>query len=292
MDGKRFDGPIGPADYEEPRCVLCMDDPQDEERVRPIDMRRVMEKLDEHMARKDYGVAERHLEFWLGEARLGNDRRGEFAVRGEQIGFYRKRGEETKCFACVDAALALLDALDYGDSVSGATCFVNCGTAAHAFGRYGQAMEFFERARILYDRDLPENDARLGGLYNNMALTCTAQRRFGEAHACYTKALAIMEHVKGGEPERAITLLNMANAVEEEHGMEKAERKIEQLLDEAEAVLAAGDPLVHPELAGVIHPGYYAFVCESCAPTFAYYGYFLAAQRFADRAKEITEQYQ
>ena len=69
-----------------------------------------------------------------------------------------------------------------------------------------------------------------------------------------------------------------------EHG------KIEQLLDEAEGLLAAGDPLAHPELAEVIHPGYYAFVCESCAPTFDYYGYFLAAKRFADRAKEITEQ--
>jgi hypothetical protein len=72
--------------------------------------------------------------------------------------------------------------------------------------------------------------------------------------------------------------------------MEKAEKKIGQLLDEAETLLAGADPLVHPELAEVISPGYYAFVCESCAPTFGYYGYFLAAKRFADRAKEITEQ--
>ena len=290
MEAKRYDGPVAPADYEEPRCPLCMESPEDEVRVHAIDMRRVIEKLDEYLSRKDYAAAERHLTFWLGEARLGNDKRGEFAVRGEQIGFYRKRGEAEKCFACVDAALDLMEELGYGDSVSGATCFVNCGTAAQAFGKSELALEYFERAKIIYDKNLPENDARLGGLYNNMALSCVARKRYGEAHACYTRALEIMEQVKGGEPERAITLLNMANAVEAEHGLEKAERKIEQLLDEAETLLAAGDPLTHPELAEVIHPGYYAFVCESCAPTFGYYGYFLAAKRFADRAKEITEQ--
>ena len=174
MEEKRYGEPIGADDYEEPRCPLCMEKPGDEERIHTIDMRRVMEKLDEYLARKDYGAAERHLEFWLGEARLGNDKRGEFAVRGEQIGFYRKRGEEDKCFSCVSDALRLMSKLGYEDSVSGATCYVNCGTAAHAFGRYEQALEFFERAKIIYDKHLPENDARLGGLYNNMALTCVA----------------------------------------------------------------------------------------------------------------------
>ena len=31
--------------------------------------------------------------------------------------------------------------------------------------------------------------------------------------------------------------------------------------------------------------GYYAFVCEKCAPTFEYYGYFLAAQDLNERAE-------
>ena len=289
MEILRAAGPLEAADYEEPRCPLCMEAPGDEARSHAIDMRRVIEKLDEYQARKDFAAAERHLEFWLGEARLNRDRRGELAVREEQIGFYRKRGEEGKAMKSVRAALALVEALGYEDSVSGATCFVNCGTAAQAFGRSEEAMEHFERAKAIYLRHLGEDDARLGGLYNNMALSCVSRGRFGEAHACYTRALEIMEKVAGGEPERAITLLNMANAAEAEHGMEKAEKKIEQLLDEAEALLDAADPVAHPELAETIAPGYYAFVCESCAPTFDYYGYFLAAGKFRARAKEITE---
>ena len=287
----RFDGPLTQEDYEEPRCLLNMERPGEECVRKTIDMRRVMEKLDEYTARKDYAGAERHLEFWLGEARLGNDKRGEFAVRGEQIGFYRKRGEEVKCFACVDEALRLLSELGYENGISGATCYVNCGTACQAFGRYEDAMAFFEKARGIYEEHLGGSDARLGGLYNNMALTLVSQGRFEAARNCYEQALDVMEQVKGGAPERAITLLNLANAAESELGLEGAEDRIEELLDKAEWLLDNCDPREHPELSDHIHPGYYAFVLESCAPTFSYYGYFLAAQRFRERAEEITKQF-
>ena len=33
--------------------------------------------------------------------------------------------------------------------------------------------------------------------------------------------------------------------------------------------------------------GYYAFVCEKCAPVFEYYGYFLTADRFRETAEKI-----
>ena len=35
--------------------------------------------------------------------------------------------------------------------------------------------------------------------------------------------------------------------------------------------------------------GYYAFVCEKCAPTFDYYGYFLVADDLNERARAIYE---
>ena len=35
--------------------------------------------------------------------------------------------------------------------------------------------------------------------------------------------------------------------------------------------------------------GYHAFVCEKCAPTFEYYGYFLYANELKERAKRIYE---
>lgn len=285
MDTKRFAGEIGPEDYEEPRCPLCMEKPGDEAAVHSIDMRRVTEKLDEYMSRKDYGAAERHLDFWLGEARLGNDKRGEFSVWNERMGFFRKTQNEEKAFEAAEKALALVPVLGYENAISGATCYINSGTVFEAFGKPERALPLFEDAKRIYEQNLSGADPRLGGLYNNMALCYVANKRFGEAHRCYKMALDVMGKVPGGSLEQAITYLNMANAVEDEHGLEKGEKKIGQLLDLAEDLLNRCDPDKDEGIA----PGYYAFVCEKCAPTFDYYGYFLTAKKLLSRADEITK---
>ena len=40
---------------------------------------------------------------------------------------------------------------------------------------------------------------------------------------------------------------------------------------------------------GIPRDGYYAFVCEKCAPAFEYYGWFLDAERLKQEAKRIYE---
>ena len=54
----------------------------------------------------------------------------------------------------------------------------------------------------------------------------------------------------------------------------------EELLDEAEALL---------NTPSVPRDGYYAFVCEKCAPSFEYYGYFLTAEDLKERSKKIYD---
>ena len=107
-----------------------------------------------------------------------------------------------------------------------------------------------------------------------------ALRRFGEACEAFLKALDIMGRVEHGALEQAITYLNLANMVEAEHGLEKGERKIGQYLDRAAALLDGAE---------LPRDGYYAFVCEKCAPTFDYYGYFLVADDLNERARAIYE---
>ena len=50
------DKALAPEDYEEPRCLLC-DDPFGAESPRLIPQRRISEKLDEYMSRRDYAGA-------------------------------------------------------------------------------------------------------------------------------------------------------------------------------------------------------------------------------------------
>ena len=67
--------------------------------LRPIPQQRVIAKMDEYMARRDYAGAERHLLYWLEEARAGRDQRGMLMVLGELVGHYRKTGERDKAMA-------------------------------------------------------------------------------------------------------------------------------------------------------------------------------------------------
>ena len=299
--------------------------------IRPIPQQRVIEKMDEYMSRRDYAGAERHLLYWLEEAKQVQDQRGQLMVRNELIGHFRKTGNREQALQNVEEALHLLQVLDFADSISAGTTYVNAATACNAFGENERAMELFEKARDVYEPHVEEpaiSDERaadagkepavtgersscvgeepaiaegktaapgadpqlLGGLYNNMALTCVALAKetqttghgsaewFNRAFSLYEKALEQMRHVPNGELEQAITYLNMADALEGRDGPEAAEHQISELLD------IAYDFLQTPS---VPRDGYYAFVCEKCAPTFSYYGYFLAAEELQKQAETI-----
>ncbi len=269
---------LSPEDYVEPRCLLCGEGFETAPEVVSVPQERIIRKLDDYMSRRDYAGAERHLLYWLEEARLGHDERGELVVCNELVGHYRKVGVRDKALAYADRALALLGELDFEDNVSAGTTYVNAATACSAFGENERALALFEKARAVYEAQEQLRPQLLGGLYNNMALCCAALSRWGECFALYEKALGRMKTVPGGELEQAITYLNLANAKEAQLGLEAAEREIFDCLDKA------ADLLDHTDAP---RDGYYAFVCEKCAPSFEYYGYFLTAQSLKDRAEEI-----
>ena len=271
---------LQPEDYVEPACVLCGEPYGAEPEVKSVPQQRILEKLDDYMSRRDYAGAERHLLYWLEEARLGRDLRGQLLIRNELVGHYRKTGDRDKALANGDEALRLLDALDFTDNISAGTTYTNVATACNAFGENERSMALFEKARAVYEASPRTSPDLLGGLYNNMALTCTALGRYAEAYTLYDKAMAVMATVPAGVLEQAITCLNRADTLAAENGMEQAEDRIYALLDQAYDLLQ--DPAAP-------HDGYYAFVCEKCAPTFSYYGYFLAAQELQDVSKAIYE---
>ena len=248
--------------------------------MKPIPQQRIRDRMDAYMSRRDYAGAERHLRYWLEEARLGRDRRGELMVLNELVGHYRKTGERDKAMTCAEAALGLLDALDYRGSISEGTTCVNIATAMNAFGENEKAMELFERARKDYEGSPATEPSLLGGLYNNMALTCASLRRWDEAMSLYDMAMEQMGRAQYGQLEQAVTCLNMANLIEDRDGMEAGEGQIYALLERASALM---------DTEGIPHDGYYAFVCEKCAPAFEYYGWFLDAERLKQEAKRIYE---
>ena len=245
-----------------------------------ISIERILAKLDEYLNKNDYVSAERHLKYWLTEAVNNNDCRTELLVRNELMGLYRKLGRKNEALECVSEALSKIEMLGIGHQVGAATTFLNCATVYKAFGRAEESIPLFERAQAVYEKELDATDSRLGGLYNNMALSLVDLGRYSEADSLYKKAISVMEKTKNGALEVAITYLNMASAAEAELGLLDADETIQSYLDKAQALLDG-----HIE-----RDGYYAFVCEKCASVFGYYGRFIYESDLIERSRRIYGQ--
>ena len=269
---------LSKEDYVEPRCLLCDEPFGKSPDIKPVPQQRIMQKVDEYMSRRDYAGVERHLLYWLEEARLGHDLRGELMIENELIGHYRKMGNESAAMSHIDQAIALIDKLDYAGSISAGTTYVNAATACEAFGHNEKAAVFFSQAKEAYESAESVNPSLLGGLYNNMALNDSALQRFDEAMELYQMALKVMGTVPGGGLEQAITYLNMADTEVARKGTDSDDSVIFKWLDLAEKLLLNPDA---PQ------DGYYAFVCEKCAPSFSVYGYFATAKELKERAEKI-----
>ena len=259
------------------------------ETIKPVPQRRIVDKMNEYMSRRDYAGAERHLLYWLAEAELGRDLQGQLMLRNEMVGHYRKTAQREKAMESAGKALELLRELGMEDSISAGTTYVNIATACNAFGEYERSLELFEKAAL---------------------------SKYDEALDLYEKAIAVMAKVQDGELEQAITCLNMADALEAGAGMEEGESRIFELVECAEELLdnkgrellrkpdgdaqgRADDGRSVLETPGALKAlpaeerariGYYAFVCEKCAPVFEYYGYFLTANKLRDRLRGSKRQ--
>jgi len=270
---------IRKEDYTDPVCPLC-GKPGETESAAPVPRDRILSKMREYEDASDWDGAERHLKYWLAEAEMNRDDRGALMLHNELMGFYRKQGNRDEALSHACLASELVEKLGMEDTVTAGTTWVNAGTVHEAFRDPVGGIAFFEKARENYERNLPETDERRGGLYNNMALALTSCGRYQEAQEMFRKALKVMEQQEHGEPEQAITLLNMADALEAELGPEEAAEYTEEYLDRAAVLLDAED---------LPRNGYYAFVCEKCAPVFGHYGYFAEEAELMKRAGEIRE---
>lgn len=268
---------IEKEDYEEPCCPLKMNINQN---VNPIPLGRVLAKIDEHLSRNDYSSAEKTLAYWHQEAKIGGDIRGELTILNEKVGLYRKLGKKEQCFSAVNECRALAENCEFENTITKGTAFLNCATGYCAFEEFEKALPLYRETAVIYEKYLKNTDDRIAGLYNNMAICLMNLKQYGESRALFGKALEIMLNTPHGEGEAAITYCNLADLEAAEKGMCEAEDIINGYLEKAEELLTAKD---------LPRDGNYAFICEKCAGTFGYYGFFMTEKELLNRAREIYE---
>ncbi len=251
---------ISKEDYEEPRCVLCMNP---KTRI-PVD--RVIEKLDSYLESKELDRAYSHLKYWLDEAVNGQDEAGELTILGELMGFCRKNNRMDEAVGYAETAIAKVQKNGFSETITGATAILNAGTVYRAYGDSIKSAALYSRAAEIYKDNLNEDDERLGGLYNNFASALTELGEYDKALEKYNKALGIMSRRGDSKLECAITLLNMADLYERKDGFEGAEKTIDDFLDKAFSILTD---------ESIERNGYFEFVLDKCIPAYDHYGQFL-----------------
>ena len=251
-------------------CAFCED-----EKKGSVPVDRIVDRLDELLAKNDAPAAKRHLEYWLGEARALSDGRGELAVLDELIGFYRKQGDR-KALDCAQRAEALISSLGLTDTVTAATVYLNIATAHKVFDEDAEALSYYEKARPVYENKLDASDPRRAGLYNNTAVALTSLGRLDEAKSLLEKALEITSGAAGAECDAAVTCLNLADLTEKRLGLLDGSEEIERLLERGRELLEKAEK-----------DGYYAFVASKCAQGYRYYGYFDYADELERESERI-----
>ena len=236
----------------------------------------ILNTLDSYLHKNDYEGAERYLLRCLEDVIVNKDFTTEILLRNELMGLYRKVGKRDEALFTVEVVLEKIKEMGVSEQIGSATTYLNSATVYKAFGFPDKSISLFEKAREIYESSLPTDDERLGGLYNNMALTLVDLKRFDEAKVLNEKAISVM---KNKPLEIAITYLNMANAVEAEKGVLEAHQEIEEYLKKAKELLEEYEN----------RDGYYAFVCEKCASVFGYFGDFLYDEELKNRARRIYE---
>ncbi|MBR5236917.1 MAG: tetratricopeptide repeat protein [Clostridia bacterium] len=244
---------------------------------RHIPVQRVIEKLDRFFDTNDLAGARSLLEYWQAEAQSVGDASGELSIVNEMLGLYRKTAEKEKGQNAVARALELLALTGKAETISGATILINAATTSKAFDEPEKAVLLYEKATKIYkDCGVLEDDLQFAALYNNFAITLVDLENFERAKEFYEKAIAITSRQVESLLDCAVSYVNLAHLYERWQGIEN--EHIEPCLKKAEALL--GDERLNQN-------AYYAFVCEKCAPSFDYFGYFMLAKKLNDKAREI-----
>lgn len=234
-----------------------------------------IKELDSFFAKEDLQRAEICLLTWRDIARAVDDRQGELTVLNEMIGFYRQTKNEARGMKAVNDAFALIDALGINEKVSCATIYLNGATTMKSFRKSAEAMEFYDKALEIYRINLDENDPLFAGLYNNMALAFQDLKKHSEAEEYFLKAIKITECNKRNELETAVSCVNLAHLY---YDASNEDERVNSLMEKAL------DILENPDFFGYEK---YAFTCRKCAPSFGYFGFFLAEKQLNERADRI-----
>lgn len=170
----------------------------------------ILKKLDGLFADEKLEEVEPFLLSCMRQAKAGDEYGIYISAGNELIGFYRSISRYEEAFAVAEDVLLLMEELQLEGTVHFATTLLNTATAYRAAGRYEEALGDYRRALEIYQRDLPKDDYRLAGLYNNISILLEKLDENEKSALFLQKAIQIVEKQPGSRLELATSRTNLA----------------------------------------------------------------------------------
>jgi len=158
-----------------------------------MDLNAVLTELDSLFAHHMTDKIEGFLTDNIRAAMAENDSAAVLSLVSELVGFYRDSGEIQKCAAYADSLLKLCESFGISGTVPHATALLNAANAFRAVGDHKRSAECFDKCFRIYSENLPPDDMRISGYYNNLSLLFQETGDFESSCDALKKALAIAE---------------------------------------------------------------------------------------------------
>jgi tetratricopeptide (TPR) repeat protein len=146
-----------------------------------------------------------------------------------------------------------------------------------AFGLAKEAMPYYEKAKLIYEDKLENDDYKLAAFYNNIS---SAYKDIGDRkkaeESCFT-AIKILEGKRGYLGEIAVTFINIAHIY---YDADPFDERVNEFMEKAWDLLNSEKNA---------HDGNFAFICSKCYPSFEYFGYFEQATKLKELTEKIYE---
>lgn len=225
-----------------------------------IPIERIIDKLEYHFGQEDLTSARLLLQYWRAEAQSTGDERGLIEMLNEQLGLFRRLGDEAASDEAIATLLPILKGGEWLETLSGATMLLNVATNYCHFGHPEQALPLYPEVEATFRAHLAPYDYRLAGLFNNRAACLRALCDYDGSIELYTQALDQLSHLQGYEAEQAVSLVNRATARYQRAPLDPL---VDEDMQAAFAVLLGGLP----------HDSNYVFVLGKLIPIFEHLGY-------------------
>lgn len=171
---------------------------------------KILEQVDRYFDENKAKEAEKLLQDSLAEAKRSKDSGSSLQLLNELIGYYRQTSERQKLLETIGEALQTAKEMGLEGTVPYATTALNAANGYRSLGDRASAHLYYRETEKIYEEELPAEDMRLAGFYNNYSLLWQEEGKDKEAEEYLLKALQIVEDNQAGF-EIAVTYANLAN---------------------------------------------------------------------------------